>query len=161
MLPTRDEFMTAFAYDPETGIFTRRANGAAVGRKDYNGYRRISLYGKVVYAHRLAWLFIHAEWPPKWIDHKDGNRANNSISNLRSATPSQNIAAASHSFRKPKSGFRGVHWKQRNKKWASYIRHEGKAVHLGYYSGVSEAAKAYDLAAIRLFGEFAYRNLPV
>lgn len=92
------------------------------------------------------------------VDHIDRNGLNNRRSNLRPATGSQNMAnrrTPPHSSR-----FKGVRWYPRNKKWNARITHEGKPRHLGYFENEIDAAKAYDAAARRLFGEYALPNFP-
>ena len=77
-------------YDPESGFFTwlpyvgkrGRINagdraGCETGHKIY-----IGIDGGIYRAHRLAWLYVHGEWPSLVIDHIDGNPHNNNIKNL-------------------------------------------------------------------------------
>lgn len=93
------------------------------------------------------------------IDHRDGNGLNNQKSNLRFATTSQNGMN-----RKPNkcalSKFKGVSFHKRHLKFISSIRINGNSYHLGYFTNEIEAAKAYDVKALELFGEFAYLNFP-
>jgi len=58
------------------------------------------------------------------------------------------------------SKYKGVHWHKLHKKWAARITFERKQIHLGYFLSEIEAAKAYDRAAIKYHGEFAYLNFP-
>lgn len=90
------------------------------------------------------------------IDHKDRNGLNNTKSNLRLATKSQN-AANSKVRRDNISGFRGV--SPLGKRWRSVIQVNGRRLHLGCYTTAIDAAIAYDLAAIRFFEEFARTNV--
>lgn len=121
-----------------------------------HGYTQIR-YKKVhYYAHSIVWLMHHGELP-ELLDHIDGNRQNNRIENLRLATKSQNTAHATGLRVDNKSGFRGV-WQKRNK-WAAGIRHQGQKYDLGRFDSKEEAALAYDAAARRFFGEFAYQNV--
>lgn len=59
------------------------------------------------------------------------------------------------------SGFRGVHFDKRRKKWASQIVVRGKHIHLGYFTRPEEAALSYDNAATRAFGDTAKLNFHV
>jgi len=88
-------------------------------------------------------------------DHQDGNGLNNQRYNIRECTNSQN-AMNSQIIRKHSSQFKGVSWFKRDKKWRSYIDYPQK--HIGYFNSEIEAAKAYDMRAKELFGEFAYLN---
>jgi hypothetical protein len=58
------------------------------------------------------------------------------------------------------SGYKGVSWHKRVKKWQVTIGHEGKQLYLGYYFSAEEAAAAYDRAARELHGELARLNFP-
>lgn len=91
------------------------------------------------------------------VDHKDLNTLNNCRSNLRLATPLQN----SHNRGKRKdnrSGYKGVGWRSDKQQFQSRIRVNGKLLHLGYFDDPIPAARIYDMAAIKHFGEFASVN---
>jgi len=102
---------------------------------------------------RMHREIIHA---PQGIgtDHIDGNKLNNQKSNLRTATQSQNNANTS--ARNNTSKYKGV--SIRNNHWRSQIRFNGKTKSLGTYRTEEEAAKAYDVKAKELFGEYARLN---
>lgn len=87
---THARLLDLLDYDPETGVFTRRQAvgklkaGAVFGSKNGHGYLHGWLDGRNLYkCHQLAWFYVHGEWPPRPLDHRDRNRANNRISNLR------------------------------------------------------------------------------
>lgn len=96
------ELMTMLKYNPNTGIFKwtvnfRSANnrqhvsvGDVAGVVANNGYIRINYKSRYIMAHQLAWLIVHGRLPTKFIDHKDRDRSNNRISNLREVTKVQN-----------------------------------------------------------------------
>ena len=91
------------------------------------------------------------------IDHRDGNGLNNQRRNLRKCTKAQN----GHNRRLNEnntSGYKGVHWYKRDSKWYVTIRVNRKKVHLGAFTCIVKAAKAYDTAARKHFGEFARTN---
>ncbi|WP_249438905.1 HNH endonuclease signature motif containing protein, partial [Escherichia coli] len=71
------------------------------------------------YAHRLAWFYVYKKWPPKFIDHVNGNRLDNRISNLRLATEEQN-ARNIVGNRLNTSGAIGVSWDKTTGRWKSY-----------------------------------------
>jgi hypothetical protein len=99
--------------------------------------------------HRL----IHQTPAGMDTDHIDGDGLNNQRSNLRTATSTENMR--NRRMRKDNtSGFRGVTWSKREKKWVAQIRLDGKRIHLGYYNTPEEAAEVYIRKAIELFGEF-------
>lgn len=124
----------------------------------HNGYaiRRVEKKGepkRVIYMHKQ----IFGEKGSFDIDHIDGNKLNNSKSNLRLATRSLNNAN-----QKIRTGcssvFKGVAWVKNYKRWWAYIGYQGKRTSLGYFTDEVEAAKAYNQAAIKMFGEFCRLN---
>lgn len=78
--------------------------------------------------------------------------------NLRSTTRSQTGASSSGASLR-KSGFKGVVWNGDSNRWAALIRTRAGRKTLGYFLDPSEAAAAYDRAAIKEFGAYAYVNL--
>jgi len=105
-------------------------------------------------AHRLAWLYVHGEWPPEQLDHINGQRDDNRVENLRSATRAEN---AGNSKRRADntSGFKGVYWNAQRSKWQAKIRRGQLEKHLGLFVCKEDAAEAYRRAAADVFGEFA------
>ena len=91
------------------------------------------------------------------IDHIDGNPLDNQKKNLRICTVSQNSMNRNKTV-KNKSGFKGVYWHKLSKKWASVIKIDNKALHLGLFLDAKEAAKTYNAAALKYHGEFANLN---
>jgi hypothetical protein len=91
------------------------------------------------------------------VDHKNGNSIDNRIANLRAATWGQNA----HNRPKKKnasSKFFGVSFHKRYKKWSAYISYNGKNELLGYFDNEIVAAKVYDQAALKYYGQFARLN---
>ena len=89
-------------------------------------------------------------------DHKDGNGLNNQKSNLRRATHSQNLANQKKS--RGKSKYKGVHQCERGR-WRACITYNNKNIKLGRFDTEIEAARAYNIKAEELFGEFACINI--
>lgn len=156
---TQAELAALFSYDYETGFFTRLTSckawkkGQRAGTVCPVGYRRINIGGRPYLAHRLAWLFVFGELP-RFIDHINGNRDDNRITNLRAATQGENIANSKLN-RKNKSGFKGVSWNAKQRKWAAFIGIDRGKRYLGAFDTPEEAASAYQKAAAELFGQFA------
>lgn len=91
------------------------------------------------------------------IDHVDGNGLNCARSNLRIATKSQNDANRGRQENN-KSGYKGVHWATRDKKWIAKIKVDGRQIYVGGFDNPVDAALAYDAAAHKYFGAFAGTN---
>lgn len=92
------------------------------------------------------------------VDHRDKNGLNNLISNIRLATTSQNQCNRGKASNN-KSGFKGVSWEKKARKWRAEIAINGKNFSLGNFNRKSHAILAYNEAALRLHGEFAYQNV--
>lgn len=90
-------------------------------------------------------------------DHENHNTLDNRRNNLRSCTIQQNRFNQKIRVNNT-SGFKGVSWCEKLKKWWSYIRVNGRTLHLGYFLLIKDAARAYDKAAKRYFGVFANPN---
>lgn len=90
-------------------------------------------------------------------DHKDGDGLNNQRENLRPATYQQNNRNRRKKARAT-SRFKGVSWRSDVGKWRVIITLSGKLKSLGSFLTERKAARAYDEAARRLFGEFAHLN---
>ncbi|MCK1465778.1 HNH endonuclease [Bradyrhizobium sp. 2] len=80
------------------------------------------------YVHQFVWLYVHGVWPDHDIDHRNRDTQNNTISNLRRATASENLANKKRPSNNT-SGFKGVHPKR--SKWCSQIRCGGQRITLG------------------------------
>lgn len=154
-----DAVRRLLSYNPETGEFTKLAPGASVSRvPNSTGYLRIAIGGRSYKAHRVAWLLAHGEWPSEHLDHVNGVKTDNRLSNLRPATHRQNKQNIGRQ-RNNSSGFKGVYLhtlsKPENPRWVARIKAGKKYRHLGCFSTAEEAAEAYRRAAEKLHGEFA------
>lgn len=91
------------------------------------------------------------------VDHINRDKLDNRKCNLRICTISQNNQNSKLN-KINKSGFHGVSWHKRVKKYVSQIACNNKKIHIGYYTCKKDAAKAYNAAAIKFHGEFAKLN---
>lgn len=152
---TKEEICQLLEYNPVTGIFlwlTPTGNstiGSVAGCIKPDGYIRIQIRGRLYYAHRLAWLVFYGDWPASIVDHIDGNRGNNSISNLRNASLTENNRNRKRASTKCKKGV-----KKNGNRWQARIRAGEKQVHLGTFKTEDEAHDAYCIAAKKLHGKF-------
>jgi hypothetical protein len=93
------------------------------------------------------------------VDHRSGDGLDNRRGNLRVATTGQNNCNVQR--RKDcTSGYKGASWHARIGLWQSQIQVAGRKRCLGYHNTAEEAARAYDVAARELHGEFACLNFP-
>jgi len=155
-LPPLEELREKFDYDPETGIFTWLKpskykpflKGQVAGSINAGGYRVLNFRSQnPYYCHRIAWYLFTGDDPGVYfIDHKDRDRDNNKISNLRLCTTLENAG---------NNGGEGVYWDKSRDKWAARIKHNNKAYFLGRFSDYEQAKETYAVKAVELRGEFA------
>jgi hypothetical protein len=88
------------------------------------------------------------------VDHINGDKLDNRKENLRTCLPRQNQQNMTLS-RRNASGFKGVYWHKRAKKWGARIKFMRQQTHLGLFETAEEAHEVYCLAADLLFCEFA------
>jgi hypothetical protein len=111
--------------------------GQEVGFIHSTGYRHVTWLGKQHKVHRLIYLMVHG-YMPKEIDHINGNRADNSIENLREVTRSQNQCNKTMCSSNT-SGYKGVSWHKIANKWSVRLSKNGKSKHFGYYDDLELA----------------------
>lgn len=106
--------------------------------------------------------------PGVQIDHRFGDGLDNRKANLRTATNQENQRNICFSKRRKAGGFKGVSWNRNAGKWEAGIgagepKPNGKRarIYLGIFDDAADAARAYDAAARKYFGEFAGLNFPV
>jgi hypothetical protein len=92
-------------------------------------------------------------WPKEDIDHIDGNKLNNSWSNLRSALHQQNQCNIKRRSDNT-SGFKGVSFHAGAGKWMAMVMKDSKSHYLGLYETPEAAHAAYCKAAADLHGAF-------
>lgn len=105
----------------------------------YPSRRTVRFY----FAHRLAWFYVHGEWPKGHVDHINGNRDDNSAGNLRDVSPTVNAQNLRKARSDNKSGLLGVCWVERVKRWKAQINVHGAHLTIGFYESKEEAHQAY------------------
>jgi hypothetical protein len=102
---------------------------------------------------KLHQLLVETQ-PGQVVDHRDGNGLNNSRSNLRACTPSENLRNRG-TPRTNTSGYKGVSWSPSSRKWKAAIRVDGVDHHLGVFTTKEAAYEAYCSASKALHGAFS------
>lgn len=157
---TQARLRELLSYDPETGVFVwlddRRSGagyrivhvkaGDIAGNVNAgDGYRYIGIGAKLFPAHRLAWLYMHGEWPVGEIDHRNGSRDQNMIRNLRDVTRLINAQNRRRARRDSMAGLAGAFKAPKGCRlpWVSSIRTNGKTKYLGQFATAEAAHDAY------------------
>lgn len=165
-----DKVSALLRYEPDTGrlFWLRRSIGDFNSERDMNawnarfaeaeaftsiastGYRKGAINGRQHNAHRICWLIGTGKEPVGHVDHINGDRSDNRLSNLRDVPASTNHR---NRFR-PKhntSGSIGVYWNKAISKWRAQISIRGRRKSLGVFEKMEEAVAAR-LAANELYG---------
>lgn len=149
-----------YFYNDETGFFYwRRSNkkkhairGAKVSGGGNNSPRLMTINNNVYKYHRIIWLYVYGEYlkDHELIDHIDGDKRNNKLTNLRLVNKSQNAQNIKKAPIHNRSGVLGATWSSQKGKYISCIVINGKKIYLGCFKEAQEAGAAY-LAAKRKF----------
>jgi hypothetical protein len=157
---TAERLRELLSYDPETGVFTWRVRirgnvhpGMASASSRRRGYARVKVDGHAYAAHRLAWLYVYGEWPAGFIDHKNRDRADNRISNLRIATLSQNQHNRGAS-RLSSTGVKGVYLDRKRGGYQVSLAVNYKSVYIGRCKTIAEGAELYRAAVSKHHRDF-------
>jgi len=158
---SHEQLLSLLSYDEVTGDFRWKVKsnrnsdiggaGRLAGCINNQGYRVITIKQRQYQSARLAWFYVNRQWPDQ-VDHKNCNRCDDRISNLRDASHRQNNYNRRVSP-KNKSGYKGV--RKKWNKWEANIWLNKRSVYLGVFDSPEEAAAAYGSAAKQHFGEFA------
>ena len=139
---TVERLQELFDYSPASGIFVRRKSGKEAGYCTAHGYLTICIDYRDYYAHRLAWIWVHGTWPIHAIDHRDADRSNNRIQNLRDVPQAINCQNQRSAPRHSRSGILGAS-RDSSGRWRARLVHQGQAVHAGPFNSSAEAHETY------------------
>ena len=146
------------SYDKKTGAFTWKIDFPRMKKKDTIagqvtsfGYRIIRINGKSYSASKLAWFYVYRQYPSFSLEHKNGDKLDNSITNLVPIS----LLGKEQEYLSPlnSSGYKGVSWIPAKDRYAAYLHWEGKRVHLGVYKCAEEAACIVESARMTLSGQ--------
>jgi hypothetical protein len=143
--PIPEEIREYIDYNPETGecVWKRvlpmsnhtKAGDEAGSLDKVHGYYQLRFSGKLYRLHRVVWYLHYGEQPgDKHIDHINGNRSDNRISNLRLVTQQEN----NHN-----TAALGITYYARTGKWMSQIKVDNESKYLGYFDCPLMAGLAY------------------
>jgi hypothetical protein len=150
-------------YEPDTGkLFwldhdgmpqkwrTRWAGREAFTTVHSKGYRCGGIDNRSYLTHRVIWALVYGTWPKDQIDHKNGDKIDNRLVNLRDVSHAENRKNVSKQSNNT-SGACGVRWDKRREKWQAQIMVGRKFHHLGLFTSFDDAVAARR-AADKLYG---------
>lgn len=162
---SQDVLINLLSYNPDTGLFTWKMRDRLWFKSDHefgrwntryagrpaltakiDGYPMGPILKKPYKAHRVAFCMSYGYWP-EYVDHINGVRDDNRISNLRSATKIENGRNQKKST-KNTSGVTGVYWWEKGGTWRAQIGIAGEKVYLGSFETKVEAIAARKSAEI-------------
>lgn len=144
---TVDDLKSTLIYDSNTGLFTykecrgNRKKGSQAGTTIKSGYIQININRVTYLSHRLAWLYVYGKFPDNVINHKNGIRGDNRISNLEDVTyrvNSSNMYTNNSTI--------GVCYRpliNSTNPWEAYIYKGDKRIYLGYHKTEELGGIAY------------------
>ena len=172
-LPTQEYLLECFRYEPETGLLywkerplyhfdgsERKMNtfnnskANTVVSEIHNDYIYVAIDSVRYRVHRVIWKLYHGTEPGETIDHINGIRNDNRISNLRLASFLENSQNVVNLKKNNKSGYVGVCWHEKAGKWRATFSYKGDTMHLGLFDTAYEAHLVREAKAREMQGEF-------
>lgn len=160
-LPSPELLRKLLRYEPETGKLywrkrTKEVHDFDRGRRFFNsryagkeafahvgasGYLKGAIYNRYHSAHRIVWAVYYGKWPENQIDHINGDKQDNRISNLRDVSHAEN-GKNRRVNKNNTSGVTGVSFVVSKGRWVASIRPDGEHIYLGAYIDKKDAVRA-------------------
>jgi hypothetical protein len=156
-LPPLEALSAHLSLDEEGRLVWNRTNAPA-GFRRKDGYWQIRVCGSKRLLHRIVYALANGADPyPLFVDHIDGNPSNNHLSNLRTATHTENLRNARRLRRNNSSGNHGVMHATIGgiDYWKAVIGVGGRTLYLGAYKSKEAAIAAREVAELFVFGKYS------
>lgn len=147
--PSKEIVCETFTYKDGELLWRIKAKRTVIGKRaGTNGlYWRVCIKGSIYAIHRLIWIYHYGDIPAdKEIDHKNENKYDNRIENLRLSTRSQN------KLNQCKKS--GVNYNRVTNRYSAFITYNYDRMYIGTFQTRPEAEEAYQICKDVLFGEF-------
>jgi hypothetical protein len=145
--PTLEDMKKDLFIDLDKQEITRLSTGNKLNfflmGKNNQQYYGISFKKSCLRVHRLFFYWKYG-YLPNLVDHKDRNKLNNNIENLRELTKSENNKNADKRKNGATSKHKGVSWNKNERKWEARLKLNGKHLFLGYFNNEDDAGQAYN-----------------
>jgi hypothetical protein len=138
-LPSQELLRELYDYNPDTGVFARKTKTGTRKLKPMlvSHYRQAQVNGTKFFVARLIWMWVYGRDPKNmYIDHINGNRADNRIKNLRLVSPIEN-SRNMRLYKTNKTGIPGID--MHKGKYRVRIKINKNEIYLGYYEDLDEA----------------------
>jgi hypothetical protein len=151
-------------YDYQDGQLIRKKTTSRLGKAGdvagffdkKIGYLRVGIRGKHYLVHRIIFM-MHNGYMPEEADHINGNKLDNRIENLRSASKSENLRNRA-SNKNNQSGYKNVAWHKQHKKWSVTLNYDGSKHHIGYFEDLELADLVAQEARDKYHKQFSYKG---
>lgn len=158
---TQESLKQLFDYHPNGQLIRKKTtsrlgkSGNVAGFLDKKiGYLRVGIGKKQYLVHRIIFM-IQNGYMPQETDHINGNKLDNRIENLRTASKSENLRNRSFNINNS-SGYKNVSWSKNHDKWSVTLSYDGKKHHIGYFQDLELADLVAQEARNKHHKQFAY-----
>jgi len=128
---TYEKAKELFDYDKKSGLLFAKIKvgsikaGRIVGNQRGDGALSVSIKGKTILVHRIAWLLHYKEWPQGFVRHINGDKTDNRIENLKCVMPYTDTRGVKE--------IAGISFVKKTERWKAIIHHNGRQHYLGEY----------------------------